>query len=323
MSSLAVLNLMSNPVIPKIKNYRRTLIHRIKTLTYLDDRPVFDKERLAVEAWFAGGPEAEQEERQRQRRAEQDEHNRGFEGLRVSRLHLTLFTTALRRLQEANIQRRHETYGPDQPVEFPEPLERFRQEQLAKIKDEPNDALVTGASVPPAQIAPSAEPETYQSTQASQEKESEGLLEELDDDGELYEPPVRQFSSMDTSGRVLQVPSEGTAQVDVTTASFTQRSRIQEIHESQETTIQSEVQASRVPLIQEIDDAVPELEDASEEVEHNRNLREKLMQEQIRSLAFEGDSLQGSSQVPVRGTVEVEDSDDEEREDEFSKLEVQ
>lgn len=80
MPNLAVLNLMSNPVIPKIKNYRRTMIQGIKSLTYLDDRPVFEKERLAVEAWFAGGPEAEIEERQRQRQETTDEHNRGFEG---------------------------------------------------------------------------------------------------------------------------------------------------------------------------------------------------------------------------------------------------
>jgi dynein assembly factor 1 len=81
MPNLAVLDLRSNPVIPKIKNYRRTMIQGIKSLTYLDDRPVFDKERLAVEAWFIGGPEAESDERARQRQAEFEEHNRGFECL--------------------------------------------------------------------------------------------------------------------------------------------------------------------------------------------------------------------------------------------------
>ena len=52
MKKLAVLNLMSNPVISKIQNYRRNLISKVQTLTYLDDRPVFEKERLAVEAWY-------------------------------------------------------------------------------------------------------------------------------------------------------------------------------------------------------------------------------------------------------------------------------
>lgn len=36
---------IGNPVVTKIKDYRRTLISRCKSLTYLDDRPVFAEER--------------------------------------------------------------------------------------------------------------------------------------------------------------------------------------------------------------------------------------------------------------------------------------
>ncbi|XP_054856133.1 dynein axonemal assembly factor 1 isoform X2 [Eublepharis macularius] len=64
MPDLRVLNLMGNEVIKKIANYRRTLTIRLKHLTYLDDRPVFPKDRACAEAWAKGGHEAEKNERE-------------------------------------------------------------------------------------------------------------------------------------------------------------------------------------------------------------------------------------------------------------------
>jgi dynein assembly factor 1 len=43
---------MGNPVVKKIKNYRKTIVAKCKQLKYLDDRPVFEEERRRTEAWY-------------------------------------------------------------------------------------------------------------------------------------------------------------------------------------------------------------------------------------------------------------------------------
>lgn len=116
--NLAVLDLRGNPVIRNIDNYRRTLISKIKSLTHLDERPVFDKERRCVEAWVRGGPDAEREERQIIHQEEKNEHERHFQ--------------AMMRMQEEARARRLAAYGPEGEPEFTPRLAQLRDEMLQK-----------------------------------------------------------------------------------------------------------------------------------------------------------------------------------------------
>lgn len=82
MPNIAVLYLQSNPVIKKIKNYRKRFIASLPSLKYLDDRPVFKDDRRYAEAFARGGLEAEREERKKYKQEEEDKHNKNMENFR-------------------------------------------------------------------------------------------------------------------------------------------------------------------------------------------------------------------------------------------------
>ncbi len=79
MPKLAVLYLQGNPVTKSIKNYRKVLINDIPTLKYLDDRPVFEEDRRAAEAFCRGGYEEERTERDRIKKEKDDAHWKNHE----------------------------------------------------------------------------------------------------------------------------------------------------------------------------------------------------------------------------------------------------
>jgi dynein assembly factor 1 len=65
MENLKILYLHGNPVCKNINNYRKKIIYLLKKLTFLDDRPITEEERIyatviqIMKAFFNGGREAE------------------------------------------------------------------------------------------------------------------------------------------------------------------------------------------------------------------------------------------------------------------------
>lgn len=69
MPNLKVLYLHGNEITRNIKNYRKLLINTLKNLTYLDNRPVDEGDRLGSEAFFRSGLDEERKVREEYRKS--------------------------------------------------------------------------------------------------------------------------------------------------------------------------------------------------------------------------------------------------------------
>ncbi|XP_046388386.1 uncharacterized protein LOC124157584 [Ischnura elegans] len=79
--NLHVLNMMGNPFIRETRFYRKVITLGCINLTYLDDRPVFPKDRVCAEAWEKGGLEAEKEAHRKWMEAEHKKTHDSVMGL--------------------------------------------------------------------------------------------------------------------------------------------------------------------------------------------------------------------------------------------------
>ncbi|XP_011288603.3 dynein axonemal assembly factor 1 isoform X1 [Felis catus] len=122
MPDLRVLNLMGNPVIKHVANYRRTVTVRLKHLTYLDDRPVFPKDRACAEAWARGGLAAEKEEREQWESRERKKITDSIEALAMIK----------RRAEERKLQKASQEEGKE-----PVPDEEDNVDATEEGKEEP------------------------------------------------------------------------------------------------------------------------------------------------------------------------------------------
>jgi hypothetical protein len=222
MPKLAVLNLMANPVIQKIKNYRRVLVSRLKNLTYLDDRPVFEKERLAVEAWARGGMEAEREERERQKQEEIDGQKRNYE--------------AMKKMQEEARQKRLQEYGPDEEPVFPEKLQGLYNSMMAKIEEIDDTQVTKDEEVPP------GEPISSENAVINAE--------------EYEDAPVRPRAHISTSGISFSEPDESKS-----ICKEFQGQKIQEIEEEPMESVYETPAAEEIKTMESISESMVTLVD--------------------------------------------------------------
>ncbi|XP_038855527.1 dynein assembly factor 1, axonemal-like [Salvelinus namaycush] len=164
MPELRVLNLMGNEVIKKIPYYRKTMIIRLKQLTYLDDRPVFPKDRACAEAWGTAGPEGERREREswqtRERRKIQD----SLDAM------ATIRDQAMEKLRLRELQERGE-YETTTTPEIESPSEKNQRQNQSPGREERIQAFVEDSL--------EAHEEFLQTQREQPEKEKPGIEQPL------------------------------------------------------------------------------------------------------------------------------------------------
>lgn len=81
MQSLSCLYLSKNPCVRKVSMYRKRMTMALPNLYYLDERPVFEAERLCADAFLRGGKEEEERVRKEwaanKKRQEKENIDRG------------------------------------------------------------------------------------------------------------------------------------------------------------------------------------------------------------------------------------------------------
>jgi len=79
LKSLKVLYLKGNDLVNQVSQYRKKIISSLPSLTYLDDRPIFDEEKRLILAWAKGGIEAERAEQQLLKKETEEKQIRQWE----------------------------------------------------------------------------------------------------------------------------------------------------------------------------------------------------------------------------------------------------
>ena len=80
---MAVVYMQNNEFTKKISHYRKSVISKIPTIKYIDDKPVFEDEHRFAMAWARGGLDEERKERAKYKQEKEDEQKRQHEEFRA------------------------------------------------------------------------------------------------------------------------------------------------------------------------------------------------------------------------------------------------
>lgn len=126
MPNLGVLYLMNNPCTKEIKYYKKTVISRISSLKYLDDRPVFEDDRRYAEAFNRGGFEEERNERKQVKIEKDEKHDRCHDA----------FKEMIRKAKEKRVKQQEEGKLAQQAISSVADSESVREEEVVQKVEE-------------------------------------------------------------------------------------------------------------------------------------------------------------------------------------------
>ena len=161
---LRVIYLKGNDVVRKIPNYRKTLISKIDTLKYIDDKPIFEDEKRFALAFAKGGYEEERKERAKYR-----EEIRIKEEKRIRD-----FCKMMNKYKDGELDF-------EQKKETEEEREKKKLELLNKIKNK-NKEIFTGTEI---ENMPEVAPKKHELNHSNINKEEKKEEKEEDNPPEL------------------------------------------------------------------------------------------------------------------------------------------
>ena len=132
MNCVRLLDLRQTDFVRQCQNYRKTLVHAVESLSFLDDKPVDDAEKRTAKAFITGGLEGEKSEKQKIQQEKEQSNQRQLGEVRTQRQDALLRWQQKQLDKEKNMQ-----LGIIEELsEYEKELERLRLENIQLREEE-------------------------------------------------------------------------------------------------------------------------------------------------------------------------------------------